>query len=156
MTGDPRRHEARMLAVQALCVFDSIGDSFWPHLETFLSDAQVQADLGLADALPPEYVVFARFLAEGAQRFRPQADELLGAASAAWSVQRMTPVDRSILRLGVFELINRRDITPAVAINEAIEMAHAFGGPSSAAFINGVLDGVRKRVISAGISEPRP
>lgn len=150
MNRDPRRREARMLALQALCVFDSIGESFGPHLDAFLQDEQVQADLGLTTALPPEYITFARFLADGAQRFREQADALLGQASAAWSVQRMTPIDRSILRLGVFELLNRHDIAPAVAINEAIELAHAFGGPASAAFVNGVLDGVRKLVIGDG------
>ena len=56
-----------------------------------------------------------------------------------WPIDQMTLVDRNILRLGVYEMNHNEDIPPKVAINEAIELAKAYGGPSSGKFVNGIL-----------------
>jgi N utilization substance protein B len=67
-------------------------------------------------------------------------DALLGSCADNWSVERMSRVDRSILRMAVYELLHCHDIPPKVAINEAIDLGKLFGSENSGAFINGVLD----------------
>ena len=75
---------------------------------------------------------------------------MLSAASTEWSLERMPPVDRNLLRLGGFELLHRDDIPDAVAINEAVELAVRLSTDESPAFVNGVL----ARLL-AGKDEPR-
>ncbi|TFH33105.1 MAG: transcription antitermination factor NusB [Deltaproteobacteria bacterium] len=67
-------------------------------------------------------------------------DALIGEAAEHWRVERMTLVDRNILRLGAYELLQGSDIPVAVAINEAVELGKRFGSEESGAFINGILD----------------
>lgn len=139
-----RRSQARVLALQALCTFDALGDTFHEDLEAFLKDPATYLDLGWD--LPPEGEVlrFARELATGAYQLRRRLDELLTQHVPDWSVPRMQPVDRNILRLGLYELQECPDTPFQVVINEAIELARRFGGNESPAFVNGVLDGVRR------------
>lgn len=77
-------------------------------------------------------------------------DELLGEASEHWSLSRMSAVDRNILRLAAYELLDRSDIPPSVSINEAIEIAKKYSTPDAAVFINGVLDRVKRMVHPVG------
>jgi N utilization substance protein B len=139
-----RRSQARALALQALCLFDALDEAFAPQLEAFLQDPEVLADLEIDSPPPPELLVFARSLAEGAWARRPRYDELLGRTAAHWSVQRMTPVDRNVLRLGLFELLDHGQAPAQVVLNEAIELARRFGDRDSPAFVNGVLDAIRR------------
>jgi len=71
-------------------------------------------------------------------------DEVIVTASDNWRLERMSRVDRNILRVGVFELCHRPDTPPRVAINEAVELAKRFGTEDSAAFVNGVLDRIAR------------
>jgi transcription antitermination protein NusB len=71
-------------------------------------------------------------------------DEVIVSASDNWRLERMSRVDRNILRLGVFELCFGQDTPPRVAINEAVELAKRFGTEDSAAFVNGVLDRIAR------------
>ena len=96
-----------------------------------------------------------RSLATGAWETHVRSDELLVANAAGWPIDRMQPVDRSILRLGVFELLQRPDVPPPVAISQALELASRFGGNESSAFVNGVLDAVRRALIAPD-STPTP
>jgi N utilization substance protein B len=80
-------------------------------------------------------------LAEGTWQQREEIDLQIGAASTKWRVQRMPVVDRNILRLGVYELVNS-DLSIAIIISEAVELAKKFSTARSGAFINGVLSGV--------------
>jgi N utilization substance protein B len=80
-------------------------------------------------------------LAEGTWQQREEIDLLIGAASTKWRVERMPVVDRNILRLGVYELVNS-DLSIAIIISEAVELAKKFSTARSGAFINGVLSGV--------------
>jgi N utilization substance protein B len=75
-------------------------------------------------------------------------DELIGGAAIKWKLSRLSMVDKSILRLAVFQLKFCPDMPPKVAINEAIELAKRFGTEKSPAFVNGVLDGVLKKLQS--------
>ncbi len=133
-----------MLALQALCAFEGVGEQFGPQLDEFLCDEPVLVDLDVDLPPPAELVDFARTLAQGAWARRQVLDEKLSQTAAHWSVARMTPVDRNILRLGLYELLEHPDTPPQVVINEAIELARRFGDADSPAFVNGVLDAVRR------------
>jgi len=69
-------------------------------------------------------------------------DAQIGQASAHWRLERMTRVDRNILRLGTWELLKRTDVPRAVILDEAVELAKAYGTEDSSAFVNGVLNKV--------------
>jgi N utilization substance protein B len=83
---------------------------------------------------------FSDILIEGAWNNRKQIDALIGSYAENWSVERMSKVDKSILRMAVYELLHCPDIPPKVAMNEAIDLGKLFGSENSGAFINGVLD----------------
>ncbi len=72
-------------------------------------------------------------------------DEWITSAVIRWQFSRLSPVDKSILRLSVYQLRFCRDIPPKVVINEAIELAKKFSGDKSSGFVNGVLDAVLRR-----------
>jgi transcription antitermination factor NusB len=135
-----------MLALQALCVLDAMGDAFVPHLDGFFGDPEVHADLSLAKAPPPGVRAFARRLTEGTWRLRQRCDELLSAAATSWSIDRMSPADRNILRLGLYELLEVPETPPEVVIDEAINLARRFADHDSPAFVNGVLDAVWQKL----------
>ncbi len=82
----------------------------------------------------------------GAWEHLEQCDELITASTIRWQFSRLSPVDRSILRLAVYQLIHCTDIPPKVVINEAIELAKKFSTEKSGPFVNGVLDAVLKRL----------
>lgn len=90
----------------------------------------------------PEAVRFARELVEGVQDDLAAIDALIEEHSHNWRLDRMSRVDRNVLRLGVFELKHRPDIPRRVTLNEMIELGKAFGTEESSAFINGLLDRV--------------
>lgn len=71
-------------------------------------------------------------------------DNTITSASDNWRLERMSRVDRNILRMGVYELDNGADTPARVAINEAVELAKRFGADDSASFVNGVLDRIGK------------
>lgn len=71
-----------------------------------------------------------------------EVDKTITEYAPNWPIEKITPVDRNILRLGVYELRFSHDIPPKVAINEAIELAKAFGGSASGRFVNGVLGSI--------------
>ncbi len=75
-----------------------------------------------------------------------QCDKLIEESTMRWSLSRLSLVDKSILRLAVYQMRFCDDIPPKVAINEAIELAKKYSGDKSPAFINGVLDAVLKKI----------
>jgi len=75
-----------------------------------------------------------------------QCDELITASTIKWQFTRLSPVDRSILRLSVYQLRFCPDIPPKVVINEAIELAKKFSTDKSPGFVNGVLDAVLRKL----------
>lgn len=83
---------------------------------------------------------FARDLVAAASANGPRLDELIASASKNWRIDRMSRVDRNILRLGACELVAFRDVPVKVVLNEAVELAKRFGTAESSAFVNGVLD----------------
>ena len=89
---------------------------------------------------------FARELVAAAAANAAKLDELIASASKNWRIDRMSRVDRNILRLGACELVAFRDVPVKVVINEAVELAKRFGTAESSAFVNGVLDRIATAV----------
>ncbi len=92
---------------------------------------------------PPEVQAFADSLVRGTMEHAAEIDELIIKNAAHWSLARIAPVERNILRLAAHELLHRHDIPEKVAINEAIELAKLYGSQESGAFVNGILDQIR-------------
>lgn len=87
---------------------------------------------------------FSWLLIEGTRSHLNEIDSILQNYSKEWTIERMPAVDRNILRLGIYELLFEQGMQPAIAIDEAIELAKRYGEGNSPAFINAVLDKVRK------------
>ena len=107
---------------------------------------QVEGDHPEREPPDPDDLEFASSLARGVAARLDEVDELIGVASINWKVQRMSLVDRNILRVAVYEFIGRDDIPTMVSINEAIELGKRFGTTDSGAFINGILDKVARNL----------
>ena len=103
--------------------------------------------------VPEGHRSFATTLLQGTVERRDQIDPLIEGAADNWRLSRMSVVDRTILRLAVYELLTAV-APPAVVINEALELAKTFGGEESSGFVNGVLDAV-KRVLEKQSNFPR-
>lgn len=98
---------------------------------------------------------FMEKLLDGVLQKRPELDLVIEKAAPEWPIDRISPVDRNILRLGLFELLfaDRSEVPAKVAINEAIELAKQFGGDNSSRFVNGVLGAVYKEIGEPGKDE---
>ncbi|MFQ6103190.1 MAG: transcription antitermination factor NusB [Candidatus Glassbacteria bacterium] len=79
-------------------------------------------------------------------------DEVIGEALTSWPIDRLSVIDKNILRIGICELLYFDDIPRAVVIDEAVKLAHAYGGIESSRFINGVLDAVSDTKGNSGCS----
>ena len=95
---------------------------------------------------PAESRAFAEMLVSGTLRNLASIDAILRQGLEHWRLPRIAAVDRSVLRLAVFEFLHEKETPPIVIIDEAIELAKRFGGDESGLFVNGVLDGIRKRL----------
>ena len=89
---------------------------------------------------------FIKALVEGVNKHASQLDEQLQPLAPEWPINQIARMDRIVLRMGAFELTNGQDIPPKVVINEAVELAKAFGGENSSKFINGVLGSLLKQL----------
>lgn len=98
---------------------------------------------------------FMEKLLDGVMAKQPELDLVITKAAPEWPIDRISPVDRNILRLGLFELLfaERSEVPAKVAINEAIELAKQFGGDNSSRFVNGVLGAVYKEIGEPGKDE---
>jgi N utilization substance protein B len=92
--------------------------------------------LALADPPVPEYAVT---LIEGVEEHRARIDELLETYAEGWTLDRMPPVDRNLLRVAIYELLWCDDVPDAVAIDESVELARTLSTDDSPRFVNGVL-----------------
>jgi transcription antitermination protein NusB len=96
--------------------------------------------------IEPAAQAFAKELVTAATERAPEIDELITSSSKNWRIDRMSRVDRNILRLGACELLAFKDVPVKVVINEAVELAKRFGTAESSAFVNGVLDRIATAV----------
>ena len=134
-----RRTRARELAMQGLYQLDVQGPDLLKQLSEFFIE-QDNDD-------------FVRKLASdwtrGTWENLAQCDELIVASIIKWELSRLSSVDKSILRLAVYQLKFCSDIPPRVVINEAIELAKKFSTDKSGPFVNGVLDAILKKLKAA-------
>lgn len=133
------RHLARTIAMQALFLWDFHGKQDVDMEEVvnsvFKSFAPSFNDQG-----------FALHLVKGVMEKINEIDKLIIKYATEWPLNQITIVDRNVLRIGTYELVFDDDIPAKVAINEAIEIAKAFGSESSGKFVNGVLGAVFKDI----------
>ena len=133
MTTQGTRRQGRAYALQLL--YARGGDT-----STDVTGAAVSwADMFELEVDAPAQA-FARDLVAAATERQAEIDQLITGASKNWRLDRMSRVDRNILRLGACELVAFRDVPVKVVINEAVELAKRFGTAESSAFVNGVLD----------------
>ena len=134
------RRSARVLAVQSLYRYDLCGGAIADVVDLSWMDAMQR------DALSEETRAFARLLVAGSIENLPAVDGCIDRQLEHWDLERLSRVDLAILRMSVYCLLHQRDVPASVVINEAVEIAKGYGTDDSYRFVNGVLDGVRKRV----------
>ena len=96
---------------------------------------------------------FAERLVHGVAGRQPELDRWIVASAENWRLERMAVVDRNVLRLAVYEMVEDPDTPAAVVIDEAVEIAKKFGSSDSGSFINGVLDSIRRRLAGTADGE---
>lgn len=127
-----RRTKARERALQALYQIDVAAEGIDDALGRFWKSFE---------PVEREVMSLAEALVRGVAKHRRAIDETIERVSINWRLDRMAKVDRNVLRLAVYELLET-DVPIKVAINEAIELGKKYGSESSGAFVNGVLDKV--------------
>ena len=130
-----RRTKARECALQMLYQWEAtqepmpvVAEAFW-RVRTTTDETRAMAER----------------LASGTHAHREVVDQAITAAALHWRFDRIASVDKNILRLGAYELMVERETPAAVVIDEAVEMAKRFGEADSPAFVNGVLDAIRRK-----------
>jgi N utilization substance protein B len=96
------------------------------------------------ELLPREATPFTRELVDGVQADREHLDELIERHATGWSLQRIAPVERNILRVAMHELLDRVDVPDEVAIDEAVEAAKELCSAEAPGFVNGILGAVQR------------
>ena len=123
------RHQARTLALQILYEADVAGHPAAEVLARYSEDRSI----------PQPVRRYVERLVSGVLRDRERIDREIAEAAPTFPVDQLPAVDRNILRVAIYELMNEGDVPPKAAINEAVEIAKHFGGESSSRFVNGVL-----------------
>lgn len=130
------RRQSRELALQALFFVDmNPSGDFQADLDGFCRENETALTLTVKP--------FFMDLVQGVAGALDKIDPLLETYSKNWKVTRMPAVDRNIMRIAAFELLERNDIPPSVTINEAVEIAKKYSTRESGSFVNGILDQIR-------------
>ena len=140
------RRRAREMAMQALFYMDAQQNGSPQMLKSFCENFN----------LPQKVRPFFLQLVNGVLAAQPQIDFLIEKYSKNWKIQRMSRVDRNVMRIAVFEMLFCPDIPPKVSINEAIDVAKKFGTEESGAFINGIVDRIRIAIEKGEIETEKP
>ena len=131
-----KRTRARELAMQLLYQLDVQGPDLLGCLDNFLIENE---NNDMARKLASDW-------SKGTWENLAACDELISASTIKWRMSRLSPVDKSILRLAVYQLKYCPDVPTKVVINEAIELAKKFSTVQSSSFVNGVLDAIVKKI----------
>lgn len=124
------RSGAREAALQMLFGIEASGNAPDPAIFDYWREMP-----GDAEGRP-----YADEVVRGVCGTRDELDAHIRSASTNWRIERMTRVDRTLLRIGTWELVARRDVPRAVIIDEAVELAKRYGSDESGSFVNGVLE----------------
>lgn len=140
-----KRSLAREMALQMLYQAE-LGDvgpddvvGAWPPPNLDLESGDDAADSAWMKTAGRAY---AEALVRGVTDHREEVDGLIRDQASNWRLERMPAVDRTVLRIAIYELLFESDVPGAVVLNEAIELAKRFGSDQSGSFVNGVLDGL--------------
>jgi len=138
------RHLSRSIAMQSLFEWDFYGGK--EKLGDILDRNLQEFGPGL------ENTDFAGKLTAGILKRKKEIDKIIEKAAPDWPIPQIAPVDRNVLRVGIYELLfgNHKEVPPKVAINESIELAKTFGGEASGRFINGVLGTIYRELGEPG------
>ncbi len=129
------RRQAREIALQSLFQLDFNDNSIENAIESALSNTKI----------PAYDSDYAKILVNGTRNNLTAIDAVISAHSKDWKVERMSGIDRNIVRLAVFEMrFNEEKLVPNIAINEAVELAKKYGTDDSARFVNGILGSMIK------------
>ena len=133
-----QRRKSREIALQMLYQLEMSGQPPDVVIDLYneLASGGEDKKPELAEAVRP----FAEQLLSGVHAHRDELDAMIVAASENWRLERMSIIDRNVLRIALYEMLYRAEIPPKVSINEAIDLGKTFGSPDSGAFINGILD----------------
>jgi N utilization substance protein B len=101
-------------------------------------------------SLAPAAQAFAADLVTGTAGHLSEIDPLIASGAEHWRLSRMAILDRLIMRLAVYEFLHRPETPPTVVINEALELAKRFSTDEAVKFINGILDGIRRKLEGSG------
>jgi N utilization substance protein B len=129
------RHLGRIVALQTLYEQDfrlESGDASFDLTEVLNSNIERYKET-IDDKTFIEQLVF------GVDKRQDEIDDIVRPVAPEWPIEQIARIDRIVLRIGVYELLHEPDVPPKVAINEAVELAKAFGGENSSKFVNGVL-----------------
>jgi N utilization substance protein B len=137
------RHRSRKRALQVLFEWDMRGEPVDQAISNYYNTLYSEES---EDQLKPDR--FMEELVRGTVENAPQIDAQIQAKAEHWRLERMPVVDRNILRLAVFELMQNTVPAPII-IDEALELARQFSGDESMSFINGLLDAVRRQAMAA-------
>lgn len=145
------RRQARCGVLRILYALDSLGQLDNETVEK--TSELVFAPVGEGErASLSDSISFARTLLFGALKNVLEVDRLVQQSSEHWTLARICRIDRNILRMAVYEIINFKDTPVSVIINEAVEIAKLYAAPDAASFINGVLDHAAKAI--RGVEQP--
>lgn len=139
----PSRHRARERALQILFEWDARKEPVEDAIASFYGTLYSEQS-----ETKPEPDEFVERLVKGVVEQIAEIDRRLGQHAEHWRIERMPAVDRNVLRMAIYEMM-ALETPPAVAIDEAIELARRFSGEESVQFVNGVLDAARREIESA-------
>jgi len=142
------RHLSRSIAMQSLFEWDFNGYQL-DKIDEIIKRNALEFAAGLND------LSFIKNLTNGVLQKKNKLDEIIVKAAPDWPIDKISVMDRNILRIGLYELLfgDKKEVPPKVAINEAIELAKTFGGSTSSKFVNGVLGAVYKELGEPGKEE---
>jgi len=129
------RHLGRIIALQTLYEQEFRKDSEDPDFD--LHEVLARNIARYSDMV--DDVAFIERLVDGVSSLEKELDAKLQPVAPEWPIDQIARMDRIVLRIGLYELENEDDVPPKVVINEAVELAKAFGGENSSKFVNGVL-----------------
>ncbi len=128
----PTRRQSRTLALQALYEADTSGHD----------PAEVVLRLSPDGSSETEPTAYAARLIAGVKTRRSELDERIARAAPQWPVDQLAVVDRNLLRIAIYELLYEPELPVGVVVNEAVELAKAYGSAASGRFVNGVLGAI--------------
>jgi N utilization substance protein B len=104
----------------------------------------------ISETLPDDASTFTRELVEGVISHQEELDVLIERYSRGWALDRIAPLERSILRLALYEMLHRSDVPDEVAIDEAVEAAKELCAAEAPGFVNGILGAVKDTEVTSG------